>query len=73
MAVVLAAAARISVADAVAHLPLSVDFEGGYAVSPDEVRANVAELIATGAIGLSECRTAFPFLLSPRFHPRQIA
>jgi 2-methylisocitrate lyase-like PEP mutase family enzyme len=36
-----------------AHLPLSVDFEGGYAESPDEVRANVGMLIAAGAVGLN--------------------
>ncbi len=34
-------------------LPVSVDFEGGYAVAPDEVAANVARLIATGAVGLN--------------------
>ncbi|MEG3123727.1 isocitrate lyase/PEP mutase family protein [Sphingomonas sp. GB1N7] len=44
----LAGAARI--AGAVA-LPVTIDFEGGYAVDPDEVGANVARLAATGAIG----------------------
>ena len=32
-------------------LPVSVDFEGGYAVDPDAVAANVEKLAATGAIG----------------------
>lgn len=34
-------------------LPLSVDFEGGYAEAPDEVAANVRGLIEAGAIGLN--------------------
>lgn len=34
-------------------LPLSVDFEGGYAVSPDEVAANVALVVEAGAIGIN--------------------
>ena len=40
------------IVDAV-EVPVSVDFEGGYAVSPADVKANVAALIATGAIGLN--------------------
>jgi 2-methylisocitrate lyase-like PEP mutase family enzyme len=32
-------------------LPLTVDFEGGYAAGPDEVGANTAALIESGAIG----------------------
>ncbi len=32
-------------------LPVTIDFEGGYAVEPDEAAANVARLAATGAIG----------------------
>jgi len=34
-------------------LPLSVDFEGGYAVDPEAVAANVAQVIAAGAIGIN--------------------
>jgi len=44
----LANAARV--AGAVA-LPVTIDFEGGYAVAPDAAAANVAKLAATGAIG----------------------
>lgn len=36
---------------AAVDLPVSVDFEGGYAVEPDAVAANMARLAATGAIG----------------------
>ncbi len=32
-------------------LPVSIDFEGGYAVEPGQVGANAAKLAATGAIG----------------------
>ena len=32
-------------------LPVSIDFEGGYAVAPEAVAANMARLAATGAIG----------------------
>src|SRR4051812_4453234 len=31
-------------------LPVTIDFEGGYAEAPGQVAANVAELAATGAI-----------------------
>ncbi|MGB0865461.1 MAG: isocitrate lyase/PEP mutase family protein, partial [Granulosicoccaceae bacterium] len=34
-------------------LPLSVDFEGGYAVAPDAVAENVAKLIAVGVVGVN--------------------
>lgn len=34
-------------------LPVSIDFEGGYAVEADEVARNVAALLATGAVGLN--------------------
>ena len=44
----LANAARIVEA---VELPLTVDFEGGYAVDPGLVAANVAMLAATGAVG----------------------
>ncbi|QDX26381.1 isocitrate lyase/phosphoenolpyruvate mutase family protein [Sphingomonas suaedae] len=44
----LANAARIVAA---VDLPVTIDFEGGYAVDPDAVGANVARLAATGAIG----------------------
>src|SRR3546814_8331734 len=30
------------------HLPVTVDFEGGYAVDPDSVAANLTRLAATG-------------------------
>ena len=45
---VLAGATRI--ADAV-DLPVSIDFEGGYAVEPQAIAANATRLAATGAIG----------------------
>jgi 2-methylisocitrate lyase-like PEP mutase family enzyme len=32
-------------------LPVTIDFEGAYAVAPDDVGANMARLAATGAIG----------------------
>jgi 2-methylisocitrate lyase-like PEP mutase family enzyme len=44
----LANAARIVAA---VDLPLTVDFEGGYAVEPAGVAANMSRLAATGAIG----------------------
>jgi len=46
--VALANAARIAAA---VELPVTVDFEGGYAVVPDAVAANVKRLQETGAIG----------------------
>ncbi|HVI99238.1 MAG TPA: isocitrate lyase/phosphoenolpyruvate mutase family protein [Sphingomonas sp.] len=36
---------------AAVELPVTVDFEGGYAVDPDGVAANIARLAETGAIG----------------------
>jgi 2-methylisocitrate lyase-like PEP mutase family enzyme len=33
------------------ELPVTIDFEGAYAVAPEEAAANVARLAATGAIG----------------------
>lgn len=44
----LANAARIA---ASVELPVTVDFEGGYATEPEDVAANMAKLAATGAIG----------------------
>ncbi len=41
------------IVDVVGTLPLSVDFEGAYATTPDEVAQNVARLIETGAIGIN--------------------
>lgn len=34
-------------------LPVSIDFEGGYARAPEDVSTNVARLAKTGAIGLN--------------------
>ncbi len=36
---------------AAVDLPISIDFEGGYAVAPDALASNVALLAATGVIG----------------------
>lgn len=33
------------------ELPVSIDFEGGYAVAPEDIAVNMARLAATGAIG----------------------
>ncbi len=44
----LANAARVA---AVVDLPVTIDFEGGYAVDPDELGANIERLAATGAVG----------------------
>jgi len=44
----LANAARVVAA---VELPVTIDFEGAYAVAPDEAAENVARLAATGAIG----------------------
>lgn len=41
-----------AIADAVA-IPVNADFEGGFAVEPDQVAANVAAATATGIAGLS--------------------
>ena len=34
-------------------LPLTVDFEGGYAVDPDRITENVRNVIKAGAIGIN--------------------
>jgi 2-methylisocitrate lyase-like PEP mutase family enzyme len=34
-------------------LPVTVDFEGGYAVVPKDVAANVRKVLATGAVGIN--------------------
>lgn len=44
----LANAARIVAA---VELPVTIDFEGGYAIEPKQVGENVARLAATGAVG----------------------
>jgi len=36
---------------AVVDLPVTIDFEGAYAVEPEAVAANMAKLAATGAVG----------------------
>lgn len=41
------------IVQAVGNVPLSVDFEGAYATTPDEVNENVARVIETGAIGIN--------------------
>jgi 2-methylisocitrate lyase-like PEP mutase family enzyme len=52
----------VSLADAIAHLhsiahhvpvPVNADFEGGFAVAPEDVAEHVAEAAATGIAGLS--------------------
>lgn len=48
MELAIANAARIAGA---IELPATLDFEGGYAVEPDAVAANFAEVLATGVIG----------------------
>jgi len=47
-----ALAAAREIVDAV-DLPVTIDFEKGYAQDPDGVEANVGRLIATGAVGLN--------------------
>jgi methylisocitrate lyase len=53
---------RVSLDEALGHLravaasvdvPVNADFEGGFAVQPDEVAANVARAVETGIAGLS--------------------
>lgn len=48
--VVLAHAARIA---ASVELPVSVDFEAGYAATPDGLTETVRRLVATGAVGMN--------------------
>lgn len=50
LAEVLANAARIA---ASTDLPVTLDFEGGYAVAPEEVAANVARVIEAGIVGIN--------------------
>ncbi len=38
---------------ATVDVPLSVDFEGAYAIDPEAVRANAARILAAGAIGVN--------------------
>lgn len=38
---------------ATVDLPVTLDFEGGYAEAPEEVMANVARVIAAGAVGIN--------------------
>ncbi len=38
---------------ATVDIPVTIDFEGGYAEAPEDVAANVARLIGTGAIGIN--------------------
>lgn len=47
---VLRIAARIA---ASVDLPVTLDFEGGYAEAPDEVAANVARVIEAGVVGIN--------------------
>ena len=35
------------------ELPVSLDFEGGYATEPDQLRANIAKVIDAGAVGVN--------------------
>lgn len=42
-----------SIVDIAANTPVSVDFEGGYAVEPDDVAGNVAKLLNLGAVGIN--------------------
>jgi 2-methylisocitrate lyase-like PEP mutase family enzyme len=46
----LAVATAARIAGAVS-LPVTIDFEGGYAVAPEDLAANMARLAATGAVG----------------------
>lgn len=48
LALALANAERVV---ACVDLPVTIDFEGGYAVAPEDVAANMKKLAATGAIG----------------------
>ena len=62
----LANAARIV---ASVDLPVTIDFEGGYAVDPAEAAANVARLAATGAIG---CNFEDQVVASEGMHSAQL-
>ena len=48
-----AALAHLRTMAASVELPINADFEGGFAVAPGDVAANVAEAAATGVAGLS--------------------
>ncbi|MBO9475320.1 isocitrate lyase/phosphoenolpyruvate mutase family protein [Shimia sp. R10_1] len=50
MEVLLQIAGRISATN---DLPLSVDFEGGYATDPEDLSLHIKRLLATGAVGLN--------------------
>lgn len=41
------------IVEAVPHLPVTIDFEGGYAASPAEIAANVARVQDAGAVGIN--------------------
>ena len=45
------AAANIGRIAAAVDLPVTIDFEGGYAREPERVAANIAKIIAAGAVG----------------------
>lgn len=47
------ALAHLQAIAAAADVPVNADFEGGFAVAPDEVAANVARAVTTGVAGLS--------------------
>ena len=40
------------IADAV-DVPVTLDFEGGYAVTPDDLKSNIARVVETGAVGIN--------------------
>lgn len=50
MGVVLGNATRIA---ANTDLPVTLDFEGGYAVEPDEIEANISKALETGVVGFN--------------------
>jgi 2-methylisocitrate lyase-like PEP mutase family enzyme len=56
------------VAEAV-ELPVTIDFEGGYAVAPEALAANMARLAATGAIG---CNFEDQVIGGEGLHPAQL-
>jgi 2-methylisocitrate lyase-like PEP mutase family enzyme len=65
------ALAHLSAMAAAVGLPLNADFEGGFAVEPEGVAANVSRAVATGIAGLSiEDSTGNP---DGRAHPRRAA
>jgi len=45
--------AHLTTLVAAVDVPVNADFEGGFAVAPDDVAANVAKAVATGVAGLS--------------------